>query len=79
MAQTIIDNKHKNINFDKNEINLNLSPQKVVRLYYSKCYKSYVLSFKLGKTKKFIITKFMWKIFQRYLPKIQRVLEDGKS
>ena len=72
MAQIMISNSLKN------ELNIHLSPQKVVKLYYSKSYKSYVLCFKLGKSKKFIISSFMWKIFKRYIHLIEKVLDNGK-
>ena len=56
------------------EFILTLTNSKAIRLYYSKSYKEYVLSFKLGKTKKFILTKFMWSIFRKYLYHIDKVL-----
>jgi hypothetical protein len=56
------------------EFFLNLSNSKIVRLYYSKSYKDYVLCFKLGSNKKFILTKSMWKIFRNYLPEIDKTL-----
>jgi hypothetical protein len=61
------------------EFFLNLSKSKVVRLYYSKSYKDYVLSFKLGKSKKFIITKCMWGIFRNYLTHIDTVLTRDQN
>ena len=54
-----------------------LSDYKSVRLYYSKSYKDYVLSLALGNSKKFIITKSMWKIFKIYYPLIDKVLQNG--
>lgn len=60
------------------EFYLSLSNSKSVRLYYSKSYKDYVLSFRLGKSKKFILTKPMWIIFRKYLPHINKVLSKNE-
>ena len=54
-----------------------LSDYKSVRLYYSKSYKDYVVSLNLGNSKKFIITKSMWKTFKIYYPLIDKVLQNG--
>jgi hypothetical protein len=59
---------------ENDEFTLTFSNSKVLRLYYSKSYKEYVLSFKLGKTKKFIVTKSMWKILKQYIPQIDKTL-----
>ena len=59
---------------ENDEFTLTFSNSKTLRLYYSKSYKEYVLSFKLGRTKKFIVTKSMWNILKKYLPKIDKAL-----
>lgn len=58
------------------EFQLSLSDHKRLRLFYSKSYKDYVLSFNYTNCKKFIISKSMWQILRPYLNKIDRVLSS---
>jgi hypothetical protein len=59
-----------------NDLSISLSHSKKVELYYSKSYKEYVLSFNLGKSKKFIITKKKWQYFRQYLSQIDETLTN---
>lgn len=82
MAQAMIDKfkKIKSVSTQtKSELDFTffLSNYKSVRIYYSKSYKDYVVSLNLGNSKKFIITKSMWKTFNIYYPLIDRVLRNG--
>ena len=84
MAQEMIVRKQKIITKTKNistqtdentdEFCIYISKNKTFRLYYSKTYKSSVLSFNFGNSKKYIITKPMWKIFRKYIPHIDKIL-----
>ena len=83
MAQAMIDQKFKKRDNSTQtgesvEFSFFLSNSKIVNLYYSKSYKDYVLCFNLSSSKKFIITRQMWKIFKTYLPLIEKVLSNGK-
>ena len=81
-----IKNKYKNIIKYKNsstqtantknsdELCVYLTKNRTFRIFNSKSYKEYVLSFNFGNSKKFIITKIMWRKFRRYIPYIERVL-----
>ena len=74
MAQAMIDKLKKSSKFD---FTFNLSNYKSVRIYYSKSYKDYVVSFNLGNSKKFIVTKSMWKTFKIFYPLINKFLQNG--
>lgn len=81
MAQKMVDEwkkrQYRNVAVqtgDFEEFKLNFSNFKSVRLYYSMAYKDFVLSFNLGNSKKFILTKTMWKLFRNYLAHIDKVL-----
>lgn len=63
---------------DKIDFTFNLTNYKTVRIYYSKSYKDYVVSLNLGKSKKFIITKSMWIIFNLYYQFIDKILRNGQ-
>jgi hypothetical protein len=56
------------------ELSISLSHAKKIELYFSKSYKDYVLSFNLGKSKKFIITKKKWLYFRKFLNQIDKTL-----
>ena len=82
MAQAYVDKyklQKKNISTqtsDGIDFTFFLSNYKSVRLYKSKSYKGYVLSLNLGNSKKFIITKQMWKTFKIYFPHIDKILSN---
>ena len=81
MAQAMIDIKNKMRNNstqtgDSFDFTFFLSNTKSIRLYKSKSYKDFVLCLNLGKSKKFIITKEMWKIFKIYIPLINNTLSN---
>ena len=76
----MIDKLKKNVSTQTQfDFTFNLTNYKTVRIYYSKSYKEYVVSLNLGNSKKFIITKSMWKIFKIYYPLIEKILENGKE
>ena len=64
---------------DSDEFCIYLSYNKTLRIYNSKTYKGNVLSFNFGNSKKYIITKPMWKIMRKYIPKIDRILLEYKD
>ncbi len=85
MAQAMI-NLHKKFSTistqtydDDDEFCVYLDRNKTFRVYKSKSYKSYVLSFNFGNFKKYIISKPMWSIFRKNIPRIDRILIDYKS
>ena len=45
---------------DENERCITISDTKKIRLYYSKSYKDYIISFDLNESKKFILSKEKW-------------------
>lgn len=59
---------------DSKEFTIYLSRYKFVRVYKSKAYKEYVLSFNFGKCKKYIITKSMWNILAKNFNQINGTL-----
>ena len=63
---------------NQEEFCIYMSSNKTFRVYNSKTYKSLVLSFNFGNFKKCIVTKPMWKIFRRHIPKLDRILLDYK-
>jgi hypothetical protein len=86
MAQIMIDNynnqKRKygnNIatqtsNDEIDDLYFNLSPTKHARIYYSKCYKSQVLSLNINRSKAFIITPDIWNILKSKNDQINSIL-----
>lgn len=60
---------------DLHEFQINLSENKNIRVYYSKTYKSHILSLNFGNCKKYIITKPMWKKLRVHLDRINNILE----
>ena len=81
MVQRMLDNKNfesklknnKSIGIqtgDENERCLTISDTKKIRLYYSKSYKNYILSFDLNDSKKFILTKEKWLLFRKHIEEI---------
>jgi hypothetical protein len=56
------------------EFSIQLNKSKRARLYYSKSYRDYVLSFNINSTKSFIIDRRMWKILKKYLNFIENEL-----
>lgn len=78
MAQAMIDKFKKSASTQTEfDFTFFLSNYKSVRIYYSKSYKDYVVSFNLGNSKKFIVTKSMWKILKIYYPLINKYLQNG--
>jgi hypothetical protein len=83
MAQKMVDLynlKHKKINSkatqtsDEHEILITLSNTKKIHLYKSKSYKSYVVSFDLGFSKKFIINKDKWLLFRSHIEELDEIM-----
>lgn len=78
MAQAMIDKLKKSASTQTEfDFTFFLSNYKSVRIYFSKSYKDYVVSFNLGISKKFIVTKSMWKILRIYYPLINKYLQNG--
>ena len=82
MAQAQIDffkkqlEKTNNNKITQTEIDysIQLNETKHARIYYSKAYKDYVLSFNINSTKSFIITREMWKIFKLNIIQFDSIL-----
>ena len=51
---------------DKKSISITLSHSKSVKVYYSKAFKEFVVSFELG-SKKFVFSKKKWLYFVNFL------------
>ena len=78
MVQAMIDKLKKSASTQTEfDFTFFLSNYKIVRIYFSKSYKDYVVSFNLGNSKKFIVTKSMWKILRIYYPLINKYLQNG--
>ena len=85
MVQRMLDNKNfesklknnKSIGIqtgDENKRCLTISDTKKIRLYYSKFYKNYILSFDLNDSKKFILTKEKWLLFRKHIEEIDDIM-----
>ena len=59
---------------DPKEFQINLSENKHIRIYFSKTYKTHILSLNFGNCKKYIITKSMWKRLRVHLDRIDEIL-----
>jgi len=64
---------------DDHEICITLSDTKKIHLYKSKSYKSYVLSFDLGSSKKFIINKEKWMLFRKHIEEIDEIMTNNEN
>ena len=58
---------------DKNSISITLSHSKSVKVYYSKAFKEFVVSFELG-SKKFVFSKKKWLYFRNFLEQIDEII-----
>jgi len=83
MAQRMIDiynlkKKLKNVSTQTglDELFFNLTKTKHARIYYSKCYKSNVISLNINKSKAFIITPHIWKILKSKSNLIDSIFEN---
>jgi hypothetical protein len=54
---------------DQKSISITLSHSKSVKVYYSKAFKEFVVSFELG-SKKFVFSKKKWLYFRNFLEQI---------
>ena len=59
---------------DLNERCITISDTKKIRLYFSKSYKDYIVSFDLNESKKFILTKEKWLIFRNHIEQIDEIM-----
>ena len=59
---------------DVNERCITISDTKKIRLYYSKSYKDYIISFDLNDSKKFILSKEKWLLFRSHLEEIDEIM-----
>jgi hypothetical protein len=67
--------KLKDSTTQTDDLNLNLTLKKTVRMYFSQAYKEKVLSLNFGTSKNFIITKHMWQNFKKEFDNIEDVFE----
>ena len=84
MAQKMIDqmkilllsleNKRDISTQTQSEFRVNLTAKRKFTVYYSKCYKDFVLSFSFSDGKNYIITRDMWLIFRKFIPQIDILL-----
>ena len=56
-----------------------ISKNKLFRVYFSKSYKQFVLSFDFGNFKKYIITQSMWIIFRTHIHHINKIILGYKQ
>ena len=54
-----------------------LTNNKTIRVFYSKSYKQYVISFNFGNCVKYIITQDMWFIFKNHFDKIETIFKNN--
>ena len=75
MTQRQVDIYKQQLFSNKSDKNLSIifSQSKKIEVYYSKSYKQFVVSFKLG-SKKFIIDKKKWIYFRLFLNKIDDII-----
>ncbi len=53
-----------------------IGSNKTFRVYFSKTYSEFVLSFNFGNSKKYILTKQMWSKFSQHINKIDKILSN---
>jgi hypothetical protein len=58
---------------DQKSISITLSHSKSVKVYYSKAFKEFVVSFELG-SKKFVFSKKKWLYFRNFLEQIDGII-----
>ena len=58
---------------DKKSISITVSHSKSVKVYYSKVFKEFVVSFELG-SKKFVFSKKKWLYFRNFLEQIDEII-----
>lgn len=63
-----------NNNFDNPEFQIQLSKNKYLKLYKSKCYSEYIMTLNINKSKKIVITKSMWKIIKQNINQIDKTI-----
>jgi hypothetical protein len=75
MTQRQVDIYKQQLFSNKSDKNLSIifTQSKKIEVYYSKSYKQFVVSFKLG-SKKFIIDKKKWIYFRLFLNKIDDII-----
>ena len=64
---------------DEHELYITLSNTKKIHLYKSKSYKSYVVSFDLGSSKKFIINRDKWMLFRNHIEEIDEIMTNNEN
>ncbi len=55
-----------------------IGSNKTFRVYFSKTYNEFVLSFNFGNSKKYILTSEMWIKFREYIHTIDKILTNQK-
>ena len=78
MAQALIDKLKKTISTQTSdkELEIQLSHSKIIKVYYSRSFKEYVVSFNLGNSKKFVISRAKWLYLRKFLDKIDKILVE---
>ena len=79
MAQKMIDLKKKQLcrqvetqteNLLSPDFRIQLTKNKYMKLYKSKCYNDFILTLNVNESKKIVITKSMWKIIRKNINQI---------
>jgi hypothetical protein len=80
MAQALVDKlkylKTTSTQTSDKELEIQLSHTKIVKVYYSKAFKEYVVSFNLGNSKKFVISRSKWFFLRKYLETIDKIIVE---
>jgi len=85
MAQKMIDLKKKQLcrNVETQteshvtpDFQIQLSKNKHIKLYKSKCYADYILTLNVNESKKTVITKSKWKILRKNIKQIDSLKVD---
>lgn len=61
------------------EFFIQLAKNKHMKLYKSKVYRQFVLSFNINNSKKIVISKPMWMIFRKYFKQIDGAFMDNRQ
>jgi hypothetical protein len=80
MAQALVDKlkylKTTSTQTNDKELEIQLSHSKIIKVYYSKAFKEYVVSFNLGNSKKFVISRSKWLYLRKYLNQIDKIIVE---
>jgi hypothetical protein len=80
MAQALVDKlkylKTTSTQTNDKELEIQLSHSKIIKVYCSKAFKEYVVSFNLGNSKKFVISRSKWLYLRKYLNQIDQIIVE---